>query len=139
MVAGWCQDRFFLRRIGRVRAAHQESEWPGGDAENRSRHARIVLLLSDVVPRQQEDCVYRQTPQPVVRGYREESAGKGVSRPLHRPAANLPGSVVAGQQVAGLYTAGSEPHAVRLFALARDGSKPARDGWDERVFFAALR
>ena len=81
-------DRLFLRRVRRVRLARPRPERPGRSAQDRPRHAAVVLLLADLVAGQQEDRLHRQAPEPLVRGPRQEDARQGRHRHLR---GSLPG------------------------------------------------
>ena len=114
---------YFSDESGEYRPVHQEPEWQSRCAENRSRHSRIVFLFSHLVARQQENRLYRQAPEPLVRRSRKEITRKSLSRPFHRPAADFSSRLVPRQQMAGLHASRKSATCVLSFSIR---SKRAR-------------
>ena len=116
LVAGRPVDRLLLRRIGRVRAAHQAAE------RARARRSKIPLagksayyFEPQVVARQQAHRLRRQSAQPVGRGDRLRQADQGGHR-LHQRARH------------GLHLVAATPSGSPMPSPCPTASAPSRSG-----------
>jgi tricorn protease len=131
---------YFSDESGEYELTIRDQNGMGPVQPHQSGQSAVVLLFTDVVARQQEDCVLRQAIAIVVsrsRQPRSQAHRRRLFRRL-RPHTTQP-NLVAGQQVDRLHPAVAQRTARGLCLLARSGQSRSGHRWHERRALSQLR